>query len=228
MKKLIFISTLFFVIASAHSQQKNDNPNSNWPYLFAEFSPCLIVHKDGNTTKVNANYNLLNELLQYSNKGEIMDFSDPGDIASISFDGLKMAYVAEAYYVRLTDENDKINCYKKIKGNINDLIESTGAYGSSTTTAAVTQQTEINIGGINSMDIRMLWDNKKDGKKFRVNEYYFFATKANTELVPLKKNSLLEAFPKNEKEIKSFIKANKINFKEDNEILALTEFVSKL
>ena len=157
-----------------------------------------------------------------------MDFSNPGDIASISLDGLKMAFIDDTYYIQLTGENDKINCYKKIKGNINDLVESTGAYGSSTTTAAVTQQTEINIGGINSMDVRMLWDNKNDGKKFRINEYYFFATKTNPELVPLKKNSLLEAFPKNEKEIKSFIKANKINFKEDDEILALMEFVSEL
>ncbi|HYQ55976.1 MAG TPA: hypothetical protein VEP89_01430, partial [Draconibacterium sp.] len=194
MKVITMLLVLLVVAFSAKSQQRTENPNSNWPYLFEEFSPCTIVHKDGNITKVNANYNLLNEKIQFSDKGNIMNISNPNDISEVAFSDLNMVFINNSYYVKINDEEDQINVYESIKGNMNDLMENKGAYGSSTTTASTTQSMDIDIGGINSMDVRMLWDAKTEGKKFRVNYRYYFSM-GNKELNPLKKNQLTKVFP---------------------------------
>ncbi|MCY1722198.1 hypothetical protein OU798_17725 [Prolixibacteraceae bacterium Z1-6] len=228
MKKVI---TLFVFVATAfiaQSQPRTASPNSNWPYLLEDFSPCVILHEDGNVTKVKANYNLLNEVLQYNKNGSIMNFTDPGDIAKISFNEFVMEFVDNDYYIRISADDSKIHVYEKNKGNMNDLMESKGAYGSSTTTAATSQSIDLDIGGINSFDVRMLWDAKDRGKIFRVNNQFYFLIKNTEELIPLKKNNLLKSFPNHEKEIKSYLKQERINLSNTDDVRKITVFLNTL
>jgi hypothetical protein len=228
MKKIIFLTALLFAGLISESQNIYENPNSNWPFLLKEFSSCTIIHQDGNVTKASANYNLLSEELQFQKNNKIMSVTEPEDISEVSFGEITMIYLQENFYILLNKEGDAIKTFKKIKGNMNDLFETEGAYGSSTTTAATIQQSDVNIGGINSMDIRMLWDKQDDGKKFRVNENHFYTTKTSHEIISLKKSNLYNSFPDWKKEIKAFLKENKINLNDDNHIKILAHYLNSL
>ena len=226
------ITVLVFAIITnlyVSGQSLNENRNSSWPYLFEEFSPCIILHKDGNVSKANANFNFLNEKLQFTNRGQIMDFAEPDDITKASFnDGSEFLYQEDKFYLLLNNQGNVISFYKTIKGNMNDLMEAKGAYGSSTTTAAVKQQADVDIGGINSMDVRMLWDNRSEGKKFRIDENYFFKAGGLNNIISLKKNNLLNAFPRHKKMIRDYLKEEKISLRNDSDIKKLADYINSL
>jgi hypothetical protein len=229
MKKIFYLIIFVLIGFTSISQTINTFPNSNWPYLLDEFSSCIIIHNDGNVTKAMANYNLLSEELQFQKNNKIMSVTDPEDIKEVTFDEFKMVYLHGNFYVGLNNEKGNvINIFKKIKGNMNDLLEAKGAYGSSTTTAATMQQAEIDIGGINNMNVRMLWDNKSEGKEFRINENYFYKTPDNNELISLKKSNLYRSLPDLEKNIKAFFKREKNRLKDDADVKKLANYLNNL
>lgn len=228
--KKIFCLIIFVLIGfTSISQNINTTPNSKWPYLLDEFSSCIIIHNDGNVTKATANYNLLSEELQFQKNNKIMSVTDPEDIKEVTFDKFNMVYLHGNFYVELNNEKENvIHIFKKIKGNMNDLLEAKGAYGSSTTTAATMQQADIDIGGINNMNVRMLWDNRSEGKEFRINENYFYTIANNNELISLKKSNLYSSFPDLKKNIKAFLKREKNRLQDDADVKKLANYLNNL
>ncbi|MFB6318552.1 hypothetical protein [Saccharicrinis sp. FJH54] len=229
MKKQVIISAMLLIATVSLTAQKlNNAPNSNWPYLFNDFSECIIAHKDSNISKVNANYNLLSEELQFMDKDQIKTLSNPDDILHVRFQSYTLIPDDKRFLIVIGDANSDFKILKKEKGNFNDIMESKGAYGSSTTTASVKQQTDLNIGGVNNMNMQQLTLDRDKGKTFRVNEQYYFKQANDSELTPLKKKNILKAFSKNKGEISAYLKSEKISLKDDTDLKRFSKFINTM
>ena len=71
-------------------------------------------------------------------------------------------------------------------------------------------------------------DSNEVQKFLQSSKYYLFSDNAGFKKINKSKKSILEAFPDHEKEIKAYIKSNKINVKNDNDLARLIKFCNSI
>ncbi|MGC9355558.1 MAG: hypothetical protein ACP5D9_17045, partial [Mariniphaga sp.] len=70
--------------------------------------------------------------------------------------------------------------------------------------------------------------NRSEGKKFRINENYFYTIANNNELISLKKSNLYSSFPDLKKNIKAFLKREKNRLQDDADVKKLANYLNNL
>jgi hypothetical protein len=228
MKKLFFLLLTICLSSLASLAQEEfvvpASRTSTWPYLFGDFSNAKILDNNGKVQHMTVNLNLLNEEMQYLNNGEIMQIYPPENVQSITVNHMLFIF-ANKWFLQVVAKGEPM-LVKRFHGNMNDVVETTGAYGTQSTVSSTHGMSSIDLGGINNMNYEYLKKGKESGKNFSVETTYYF--KLGNQLVPVSKKQSLKLFPEQKSKIKNYIKQQNIDFKKQSDILKLTEFMNNL
>jgi hypothetical protein len=228
---MFIMGLLFSTFSFAQSVTVNENPKSSWPFYFHDFVPAQIFFQGDNNalTETKVNINLFTGELQYidnSNTIRILDNID--DIKSIRIAGDMNFIFVDGFVQEVIAQNgDNYAITKRKKGILTDLEDVSGAYGSSTTTSAVDKINDKLIGGLNVFSYPSLVETKDDGISFDP-EIKYFLIKGKESFVLNKKN-LKQAFDEaKSKKISSFLKKEKIGFKDEKDLARLLDYITSL
>ena len=206
-----------------------ENPTSHWPFYFEDFVKAKIFLQDESHsfTETSVNINLFTGNLQYlDNSKTIRILENTKDVKGVEIgDSLFFVFVDE-FIQKIVAQSDKFMITKREKGNLSDLEDSSGAYGSGSASSALDKVNAKLIGGIISSSYPTLLETRTEGISFEPEVKYFFA-KGDDHFV-LNKRNLTQAFSGEAKKISSFIKKEKINLKNESDILRLFDFMNTL
>lgn len=207
MKKFILSSLALLVSLVVYAQQCT----TRWPYLYSDFTEGTIYYKSGKTETKFLNIHILENRLHFINGEDINELKSTMNIAKVAI--AKDVYIPfDGVLYRLMAEGDK-GAYLGLltSGDFKSLLESSGAYGSSSNSISANKLSSLDIGGImgntNHMNLK---NNKDDGKEVPLVKKYFFICNGN--LIAAKSKEVEKSFPNGEKksQFKNFIRANKI------------------
>lgn len=227
MKKTLILVLLLSSILSAFAQNAVTIPEkatATWPFLYEDFMEATILMTDGSRGKEHINLNLLNGEMQFIRDGEIRKIAPAEEVKVITVAEDQFIYHDKSFYQLV--KGGEMNLIQRIKGNMSDLVESTGAYGTQSTVSATNKYSTIDLGGINNMSYTQIKKDKLNGKQFDVEVTYFFLK--NDVLTKAAKKGFLKLCASNKKEAISFLKSNKINFKNEQDLLTVLEFLEKM
>ncbi len=230
MRKAGFIVIYFIALQFVNAQEVEvtQQPTSNWPFYFTDFVNATIElnGEKEQVTKTSININLFTGELQYLDETKtIRILQNVEDVKRIVVNEALQFIFVDNFVQKITAETDHYKITRKEKGSLSDLQESTGAYGSSTNTAAVDKIHDKLIGGINNFHYATLVSDKS-GTSFKPEVDYFLIGEGFVE--KLNKRNVLKHFEGHEDQIERFLKKEKIKFKDEQQYATFLNFLETL
>ncbi len=219
MKKLILILTALFVSISAFSQECS----TSWPYLYPDFQDGLIYMSGGQTIAHKLNIHVLKGRLHYID-GEMVKEALGKDIIFIEI-GKDRYMVVNGDVMKVVGSQEKGFVATHITGDMQKLLETGGAYGSSSTTQATRKLSSIEMAGANQnhMELRQ---NKDNGQAIDLIYKYYIVT--NGQVYEATKRGIeSQLSPERKAAFKVFLKNNKIKWKDPESLLTLLDFFNE-
>ncbi|MDR3287596.1 MAG: hypothetical protein LBT27_09165 [Prevotellaceae bacterium] len=237
--KNISLFTLLFVVGFTCFAQKvsvieiknvnvNDGKNivealpADTIYIFPEFTQGKIFFKNGIIDSAKFNYNTLISEMQFLDKNKnILSVLNPQDVSHVIIDNRVFCYVSEKSFAELLVNFNAVRFLKKCRIEYAYTQDKTAAYGQSSSTTSVVNYKNVYANG----------DDKKLAVyrdiKFKIIADFFFETngkfnKANN------KNSFVKIFPQCKEEINKYVSAKKVDFKNEQDLIKLTNYCIQL
>lgn len=201
---IILILSVF--LSEIHAQNKRI-------YLFNDFTNGIVIMKNQSRVSALLNYDASGKTILYKDKEENMILTNTQTIDTILISERKFIPVGRVFLEVIPVKNGTVyinwNLKNKYKGK-------TGAYG---------QTTQSNVTVINTNHYNNQAYEKQTADVFTLeneNEYWLYR---NDKPVKFKnKKSLLKLFPGKETSIEKFIKENKIDISNPENVVTLTEY----
>lgn len=202
---------LFFFLGTLCTVYSQDRERS--PYLFENFENAVVFFKDGSQYHEKMNYNLLVDKFFFIDRADnkVKVLSNPQDVHIIKF-GNRTFYTEGSSGIEILPISPVL--YVQYKGNMRKEA-SKGAYGMpSETTSART------YAGINANNgQRYNFDPEKMILSSRYNIYWIEYKGKKKAFKNFKQ--FLKLYPKKQEELQRFIKENKVNFNDVQQISRL-------
>jgi hypothetical protein len=194
-------------------------PDGSMPqFLFPNFTPGRIKMKNGQDQSIMLNYNTVSERLVYEKDGALFDL--------VNADMVDTAYLQEKKFIPAGKTFQEVLLVAPIslliqyKGNL--LPPGTPAgYGGTSQTSATTRLTSIQLASG--------YYNLKLPVDYIVNVDKIYWLKRNFDTFSfLNERQFLKIFPENEKELKDFIRKNKVKFERAPTVVKLIEYCNQI
>ena len=218
MRKLIYSLIICLMAVTGKSSAQEGKSE----YLFNDFQKSLIYYKDGRVFSVKVNYNLARNAFMFIDENDnnnITLFAEPDMVRTLKIDnrifqldskGLAQEHLNQEPYLAVTYRGKSRPEGKQV------------GYGGRSETASVDSYSSIQSGGhsynletekIILADVEKRYTIKKNKKQKQ-----FQSSK-----------QFLKLYPKEQEEtIKAYIKSNKINFDEPQQVLQLVKYAEAL
>lgn len=218
MRKLIYSLIICLMAVTGKSSAQEGKSE----YLFNDFQKSLIYYKDGRVFSVKVNYNLARNAFMFIDENDnnnIKLFAEPDMVRTLKIDnrifqldskGLAQEHLTQEPYLAVTYRGKSRPEGKQV------------GYGGRSETASVDSYSSIQSGGhsynletekIILADVEKRYTIKKNKKQKQ-----FQSSK-----------QFLKLYPKEQEEtIKAYIKSNKINFDEPQQVLQLVKYAEAL
>ena len=218
MRKLIYSLIICLMAVTGKSSAQEGKSE----YLFNDFQKSLIYYKDGRVFSVKVNYNLARNAFMFIDENDnnnIKLFAEPDMVRTLNIDnrifqldskGLAQEHLNQEPYLAVTYRGKSRPEGKQV------------GYGGRSETASVDSYSSIQSGGhsynletekIILADVEKRYTIKKNKKQKQ-----FQSSK-----------QFLKLYPKEQEEtIKAYIKSNKINFDEPQQVLQLVKYAEAL
>lgn len=221
MKKTIVLTIILLTSMIIIGQ----NVNTMWPYLFTDFTEGTIYTKDGLKFHRKVNIHVLKSTLHYLDNNVIKEtsssdllFVDVADTKFMCVDGKVMQVVkgdSEGFVATL------------VMGDFSKVVETGGAYGSSSNALATTNLSSVDIGGINVINHMQLRENRAAGKTIPIMTSYYIVTGGN--IFPAVKNKIKKMLSGDKKkDFKDIIKKHKIKWSNPDDLMYLVDFLKEV
>ena len=236
MKKIqLALIAMIVITTTANSQTSIERINikggsSAWDNFYKEiyrypgFQTGIVEYKNGKRSKGSLNYNKVLGTIQFiSEKGDTLSLSEEETIAKVTIDNDVFYYSPYAEPPTCLQEvkaAPKLKLVKSERLRIADK-QKIGGLGIANST-----------GTIESID-RL--DTKANYNQVDINENLllskttnFYLETSRKDLVPASRKNVLSLFPKHENAIREYIKAKQIDFTKEDDLAALTDYLSLL
>jgi hypothetical protein len=192
-----------------------------WPYAYPEFVNGTVHFDDSSTLQAPVNVHLQKSRLHYLERGNIKEAKVTGM--------LWVEVGADAYYVR----NGEL--FKMLAGraqlflasltlaDFNAIMESGGAYGSSSNVQATRKLSSVEIGGINITNHVELKSKKDAGALLPISVKYYVVT-PNDVYPATRKGIAAKLSGEREDAFKRFVKQHKIKWNNPESLKTLLDF----
>jgi hypothetical protein len=222
MKLYILSAVIFFQTFSAGAQQRSkkiihagERLSDYFTYRFPAFKEATVLLKNGDTLTYKMNFNMLLYSMEFINPkgGDTLEISTPEDIDSIRFNNSTFFFKDD--YFEILAAFYPVKLIVSRKANIEGVM--LGAMGLPARNYQVEGIDKINPKSLMTLDLRLNQDIYVYGKTdyFLIsNEGEFKATKPN----------FLKIFKDDKKSIENFLKLNKVNFNNQEDLEKLFHF----
>jgi len=217
--KFYTISIILIVLSfSSYSQNKSSQSKH---YILSEFSSGSILMKDGTKQIGVLNYNALSENFALKKGEEILALSQS------VITNLDTVYVANRKFFRKDGKfyefllKSDIELYVEYKCKLSSSTEASGGYGgTSQTTSGISLSSIENEGNLYDIELPEGYNVSLDI------EYWVKKDEVLTKITTV--NQFKKVYKENKKDIKSYRKKNKVDFKTPSTVLKLVEYLEGL
>jgi len=211
----LFITTCFCGIPN-YAQDKSESISTH--YVLPEFEKRIVRMRDGHTEEAIVNYNMITEEMIFEKGGTRLAMDKIETIDTVYL-GSRKFVPYEKYFLEILLEN-QVSLFIRHKLNILQSGSPAGYGGTTETGAAHSISYLVGSGSLYKLqlpseyhltDASQFWI-KKDDSFFRI----------GTE------RQILDIFPEKSKEIKQFIRQNKINLRKEKDVITLINKCNQL
>lgn len=221
MKRITLIAILLAVAALSASSQ---SPTTTYPYLYDNFTQGTVVMDDGNKESRQMNVHLREGRLHYIDKGIIKE-AFLNDVAAVEI-GNDVYLPVNISLMKVVAKNDNGCVVLERLGDFEAAIDGSGAYGISASASATMKLTSIQTDSQVNQNYMNIFNEKNEGASLSIEEAYYIVTPKYK--VKATRKDLEENLPAEKTaQLKSFIKDNKIKWKNPQSLLALVDFLSE-
>lgn len=230
MKKKYFVSAcflLFFFSTFAQTSTQRiyikggNDARDNFMreiFLYASFEPGIVEYKNGQRFKSNMNYNKALGTIQFiDEKGDTLSLNNEESISFINIGGDKFIYAPMC--LQIIEGNEKLALLKQESVKIADKHK-TGSYGIPNASGT--------IESIDRIDTRINYNQIEINENLLIHKVTtFYIEDEKGEIFVASRKNVLNNFPKKQEAIKSYIKANSVDFSKEEHLMNLMDFISK-
>ena len=211
----LFITSCFYGIIN-YAQDKSESISTH--YVLPEFEKGIVLMKDGHTVEAIVDYNMISEEMIFEKGGTRLAMDKIETIDTVYL-GSRKFVPYEKYFLEILLE-DQVSLFIRHKLNILQSGSPAGYGGTTETGAAHSISYLVGSGSLYKLqlpseyhltDASQFWI-KKDSSFFRI----------GTE------RQILDIFPEKSKEIKQFIRQNKINLRKEKDVITLINKCNQL
>ena len=194
-----------------------DNFPPSERYMYPQFVEGQVILQNGLTSACIINYNLLRDDMEFIQDNDTVTITRKRDLKYVIADSDTFIYMpgyAKHIY------GDKLKIYCKDRIYLKEILKR-GAMGAVNRTAA--------IGSFSDFEAQSIPYNLvvPEDYVFKREVSYHIATSRGT-FEPFKKNNILKLFSYHKSDINKYLKANKINFDKQEDVIKLAEYLSTL
>lgn len=229
MKKLLIGSLILFfhnvkaqdnntVVINAARQ--NESELVKKMYRYPQFLEGRAYYKNGGITDSRFNYNYLTNLILFiSPKGDTLELAQGENFDKITIGTDTFCYANKTFIQQLT-HSSTYNLFVKTFLRYNGR-EKKGAYGGYSSTSASSSISEMYVStgpGVGKLT--------PDENVIYVFDYSYYLSGKFGKFYPATKKGVYDLFSKNQKQVKEFLDANKIDFNKKEDLEKLVQFAS--
>jgi hypothetical protein len=234
MKRFFFLIVCILFTLNGWGQKYE--PTTRWPYLYEHFQKGVIYLKNNRVTEREVNIHLAKSVLHYTEDNVIHELSNIDDVDSIRIEATTSVdiqgdvhrlrtvdtyvYIEDKVY-RVLQQDTLSGLYLLSLGNFDDLLTTTGAYGTRSHTSSAKNYNVLDFGGITERNLIKLRSEKEDGKFFPVDKTYYF--KIDGQLVKADRKLLEKAItsPQAKERLQQYLKKNKVKWNQPDSLIKL-------
>ena len=186
-------------------------------YRYPEFVPGIVIYKNGVYSATKLNYNLLMREMEFIKSPDTLSIKNPKDVLLI-IAATDTFYYDNGFIELISNDHVRVAMkdYIKLREVLKKDPYGTSSSGSSRESFNVIPS-ETNFYKLKA-NTDLLFQ--------RTVEYYISIPQGN--FVLYKRKNVFRLFPEKKKEIKIFLKMNKVNFKSREDLLKLADFLRSL
>ncbi len=221
MRYTILTLLIFILNSNIYSQQAT----TTWPYLYNNFTSGTIYFTNGTQQECLVNVHILKSKLHYL-EGENIKEAESSKIILVKISSDQF-YIKDNKMLKVVASNDKGFIGEWATANIASLTSGgTAAYGASANSMSIRKLSSIEGNGPTATTTHMQMKNdKENGTPLSVEKSFFIVTKGY--VYPANKKRLEEMLaPQKKDELKSYLKTNKISWKNPNSLIQLVDFIN--
>ncbi|WP_439881189.1 hypothetical protein ACSX1A_18860 [Pontibacter sp. MBLB2868] len=191
-------------------------------YYYPDFQDGTVSFRNGRTTVGNLNYNMLTGEIEFINsKKDTLALANMYDVTQAIFGTDIFYYDPESEnLLKLLEEYDDKKLFVNERYELTN-IKNVGAFGmESSTTSPTSSSSNQNIGDTQN---RL---KQNESLIYSAKSSYFIADK--TQYMPATRASILRMFPEHKSEIKKYIKNQKFNLNEKEDLSQLLKYIAEL
>ena len=200
------------VTAEAQTEEKKEMPQ----YLFPEFSSCNVLFRDKQVLTQILNYNTISEKMVYELDGKYYDMMNPSLIDTVYLNGCRFVPVNKMFYEVILTEPYALFIQHK-----SNLISAGKPVGYGGTSQGVTSYY------LSKHELSPEYINIQIPPNVRVNPIPVYWIRMKDEMLSFdNEKDFISLFPDKSKEIKEFIKANRIKIEKKDNLIMLVRYTS--
>lgn len=251
MKTIIILLLLSLIGTSLYAQPKpqtievsagqniNEVVDKELQFSFENFTDGVALHKDGGISKARFNYSYLLSEMQYieASTNDTLALGKDSGITVISIGGRKfIPGLKDREYIELLTDGD-ISLGVRHSSKMLSM-GSKGAYGTTNITSSTSSVSSITVGTADYGYGQGEFINMGGYQKLSVSEamrinldsyYYLVNPKNNKATLITNSKSYLKTFPKDKTSlIEKYVEENSIDFKNEEDLLKLTNYCNQL
>ena len=190
-------------------------------YYYPQFTKGVVFFKSGTKATAKVNYTrLFDQMLFIDSRGDTLALAEEQTIKLIAVD--KDTFYFDEGYVRIIADNDFVKLAEKQIWVVAD-IRKPGPHNTSTSTIGVTSVRTFRQGN-DAVRNPLTLD---EDIVLRKETHYYFGDEYN-HFARAGKKGLFELFNKKQRSIENYLKENKVNFDNKDDIEKLYQFISML
>jgi len=188
-------------------------------FKYNDFIDGEVVFNNGTIAKSRLNYNVLLGHIQFiSARNDTLSLSNEQNIEFISIDS-DTFYFNNGYLERVYRSGKVLFAQRNYVKYIGS--EKQGAYGMTSSTSSITSYSSLQSeGSYHNLVVA------EDVKLRATTEYYISYNQSKFNVY--RRANLLRMLPQHKKEVKAFIKQNKIDFNNKENLIQLSKFIERL
>jgi hypothetical protein len=217
LKRFAFCQILIFVFLSVQLNGQSETQDTLAQYLFPSFSRSNVKAKNGKHYTLLLNYNIVTEKMVFLQKGNYFDLANTGTVDTV-FLSNKRFVPKDQYFLEVLVAG-RTSFYIRNKG---ELLEPPRPAGYGTTT----QLTSSNL--LEGISTPQGYYNFRLPEGYTVNHTNSFWVRIDDKWTRfLNESQFLKIFPGREKELKQFIKENKLRINRREDLIRIGDFCNK-
>lgn len=227
MKRFLFLCLGLLSVLSAFAQE---DPTANWPYLYPEFKEGELMRMNKAPNRTLFNIHLNASVPHYVDRDGKIREVDTWGVTGLVIGEDTFRYV-EGKMLKVLAEAEGGCVVQETRANYSAIVKDNGSMGTTALNSTTTKTYLYNENAINQYDGYLLTDvykdllaMKNDSEKLPVltNRYLLIGK----ELVPANRKSLSDLSGVDRKAFSKFLKAEKIDWKDVDDLVKVLDYLT--